>query len=140
MLIGFIGFYRNWTPLYETRLSPWRRILKQAPAPGTCSKEDGAKLMTKLWNADDRTADEKFAEYGESNDKLLESLKREVLAGPTLKRPNPNRRFYVKQTGAHGHKVQCCYKQMCRKKPRRQCGERFTEDNANSTKQSEVCA
>jgi hypothetical protein len=96
MLIGFIGFYRNWMPLYETRLNPWRHILKQAPAPGACSKEDEAELMAKLWNADDRTADEKFAEYGETNDKLLESLKREVLAGPTLKRPNPNRRFYVK--------------------------------------------
>jgi hypothetical protein len=96
MLIGFIGFYRNWMPLYETRISPWRRILKQQPAPGTYSKEEEAKLMTKLWEADDIKDDEKFAEYRETNDKLLTSLKKEVLDKPTLKRPDPNRRFYVK--------------------------------------------
>jgi hypothetical protein len=33
MLIGLIGFYRNWMLLYEMRLSAWKRILKQAPLP-----------------------------------------------------------------------------------------------------------
>jgi hypothetical protein len=73
MLIGFIGFYRNWIPLFETRVSPWRRILKQAPAPGTCGKEEEAKLLSKLWEADDRTDDERFVEYGKTNDILLTS-------------------------------------------------------------------
>jgi hypothetical protein len=49
-----------------------------------------------LWEADNRTDDKKFVEYGETNDILLTSLKKEVLESPTLKRPKPNRRFYVK--------------------------------------------
>jgi hypothetical protein len=83
-------------PLYETRISPWRRILKQAPNPGESTKEEEAQLLTKLWEADNRTDDEKFAEYGETNNQLLEHLKKEVLRSLTLKRPDPDRQFYEK--------------------------------------------
>ena len=45
LLIGLLGFYRNWIPLYETRIAPWRKILKQQPATGTVSKEEEAEMM-----------------------------------------------------------------------------------------------
>ena len=48
LLIGLLGFYRNWILLFETRIAPWRKILKQQPATGTVSKEEEAEMMTKL--------------------------------------------------------------------------------------------
>ena len=35
LLIGLLGFYRNWIPLYKTRIAPWRKILKKQPVTGT---------------------------------------------------------------------------------------------------------
>ena len=49
MLIGFIGFYRNWIPLYESRIGPWRDHMKTAPAPGTTTKEEEAAILQELW-------------------------------------------------------------------------------------------
>ena len=60
------------------------------------TKEEEQELLTRLWNADNRSKDERFAEYGKTNDELLEALKKEILEGPVLKRPDPERRFYVK--------------------------------------------
>ena len=38
MLIGFIGFYPQWMPLYEDRIGRWREHLKKSPAPGEATK------------------------------------------------------------------------------------------------------
>ena len=96
LLIGLLGFYRNWIPLYETRIAPWRKILKKQPATGTMSKEEEATEMTKWWKKADRKENPHYEESEENNDKLLEILKQEILDGPVLKRPDPNRRFYLK--------------------------------------------
>jgi hypothetical protein len=82
MLIGFIGFYRDWIPLYEERIGRWREHMKQAPAPGECDKDDEASIMRQLWEQQD--------------DQILDDLKQAILTGPVLKRPEPNRRFYLK--------------------------------------------
>jgi hypothetical protein len=39
MLIGFIGFYRNWIPLYESRIGRRRDYMKKAPAPGAATRK-----------------------------------------------------------------------------------------------------
>jgi hypothetical protein len=82
MLIGMIGFYRHWVPLYEERIGPYRDIMKQAPNPGTSSNEEEATLLRTLWTQNDQL--------------LFETLKGEITTGPVLKRPDPNRRFYLK--------------------------------------------
>jgi hypothetical protein len=82
MLIGFIGFYRNWIPLYEDRIGRWRDYLKKAPAPGAATKEEEAQQLKEQWQDDD--------------DALLDELKEAILDNPVLKRPVPNRRFYLK--------------------------------------------
>ena len=82
MLIGFIGFYRKWLPLYEARVDRWRTILKQAPSPGECTKDEEADKLQALWTSED--------------DELMQTLKQEILDGPVIKRPDPNRRFYLK--------------------------------------------
>ena len=96
MLVGTIGFYRDWIPLYETRISPWRRILKLQPAPGTATKEEEESLLTRLWNQNLREQGETGQEYKLTNDEHLDALKKAILEGPILKRPNPNRRYYLK--------------------------------------------
>jgi hypothetical protein len=82
MLIGFIGFYRKWIPNYEDRIGPWRKIMKHRPTPGELDKEAQAPLLRIHWKA--------------SNEALLQELKEEILKGPVLKRPDSNRRFYLK--------------------------------------------
>lgn len=49
---------------------------------GTVSKEEEAKSLRELWKLKD--------------DKLVTDLKGRMLEGPVLKRPNWNRRFYLK--------------------------------------------
>ena len=39
-------------------------------------------LMKKLWNPEDQ--------------RVMEKLKKEILPGPYLERPDPSRRFYIK--------------------------------------------
>jgi hypothetical protein len=82
MLIGFIGFYRNWIPLYESRTSRWRDYQKKRPAPGTATKKEEAQHLRALWTEEDDT--------------LLKDLKQAILNNPVLQRPVPNRRFYLK--------------------------------------------
>jgi hypothetical protein len=82
MLIGFIGFYREWIPLYEERIGRWREHMKKAPTPGETDKETEASIMRNLWT--------------KADDELLREMKQAVLTGPLLKRPDPKRRFYLK--------------------------------------------
>jgi hypothetical protein len=82
MLIGFIGFYRKWIPNYEDRIGPWRQIMKHRPTPGELDREAQATLLRLHWRSTD--------------EELLNELKDEILAGPVLKRPDSNRRFYLK--------------------------------------------
>jgi hypothetical protein len=82
MLIGMLGFYRQWIPLYEERIGRWREHMKKAPNPGTSSNEEEATILRILWTEEDDT--------------LFATLKQEIISGPVLKRPDPNRRFYLK--------------------------------------------
>ncbi len=82
MLIGMLGFYQKWLPLYETRIIPWRDYQKAKPIAGSGSKPEEAKILQALWQ--------------DTDDQLMGALKSELLEGPVLKRPNWNRRFYLK--------------------------------------------
>ena len=79
MLIGFIGFYRNWIPLYESRIGRWRDYNKKRPAPGAATKEEEAQLIQAQWTEED--------------DELLQELKQAILDNPVLKRLVPNNRL-----------------------------------------------
>ena len=46
------------------------------------------KLMHNLWNPEDQG--------------LLELLKKDILSGPTLSRPDPSRRLYIKKDYSKG--------------------------------------
>jgi hypothetical protein len=82
MLIGFIGFCCNWMPLYKSRIGQWREHNRKRPAPRAATKEEEAQLLQAQWTDED--------------DELLEELKQAMLDNPVLKRPVPNRRFYLK--------------------------------------------
>lgn len=88
MLVGFFGFYRQWIPWYEERIIRWRDKYKQLDKPrGTfissdaCQDEEETQVQ-ELWE--------------DADDKLLEDLKQAILDGPVLKRPDYNKRFYLK--------------------------------------------
>jgi hypothetical protein len=81
MFIGMLGFYSKRLVLYKIRIVPWRRYMKQRPIMQN-DKEEEAKLLTTLWTSKD--------------DELFGTLKNEILAGPILKRPDYDSRFYVK--------------------------------------------
>ena len=78
-IIGFFGFYQEWIPFYEVKISRWRDYLKKVDSIGP----DGEPLTVfKMWHQDDTN--------------LLEELTEAILDGPTLKRPDYTRRFYIK--------------------------------------------
>ena len=68
--------------MFELEISPWRKVLMCQPAPGEMSKHEEADKMAELWT--------------DGCEALLAKLKKDILAGPVLARPNPNRRFYLK--------------------------------------------
>ena len=82
MIIGMFGFYATWIQNYEVRIKPWRNLQKRAPNPGSIPVSEERKLMTALWTS--------------AHSDLLEALKSEIISGPVLARPDPERRFYVK--------------------------------------------
>ena len=82
MLIGMFGFYQTWLQNYEVRISPWRKLQSLQPKPSLVSISDEAELLSAHWD--------------NSCQKLLSELKEEILFGPVLARPDPNRRFYIK--------------------------------------------
>ena len=73
-IIGFIGFYQEWLPFYEVRVDKWRTYIATA--------DDDENTIKTLWTEQDTD--------------LLKQFIEEILAKPTLARPNYNRRFYVK--------------------------------------------
>jgi hypothetical protein len=62
------GFYQNFLPNYELRITPWHFLLKnELNPPRLIPKEQEAALMTKLW------------EERPIHQKLFLELKQEVL-------------------------------------------------------------
>ena len=82
MLIGMFGFYQQWLERYEVRIAPFRKLQEGSPRPGDLSFEEEASFFRGFWSSQ-HTA-------------LLEELKNEILSKPTLARPDPFRRFYLK--------------------------------------------
>ena len=81
MLIGMFGFYALWLPWYELRILPWRKLLRSAPAPGSPQANPREPIGTR-WKP----------EHAD----ILSGLKKDILAGPVLARPDYSRRFYLK--------------------------------------------
>jgi len=83
MVIGMFGFYGEWIPLYEFRISPWRTYLKvYAGKPGMIPRHIEAAQIDAAWTQED--------------DCILDDLKETVLSAPILQRPNPKRRYFLK--------------------------------------------
>lgn len=83
MLIGMFGFYGEWIPLFEFRISGWRFYLKvYSSKPGTIPRRVEAAQIDAVWKQEDDCA--------------LEDLKDCILSYPILQRPDPNKRFYLK--------------------------------------------
>jgi hypothetical protein len=81
MLIGLFGFYAKWIPWYEDIISPWRAVLKKKPPVDTDTEEE-ERMLTNLWTP--------------KEDSLIHVLKKAILTGPVLKRPDWDRQFHVK--------------------------------------------
>ena len=78
-LIGMIGFYSNWIPFFELRILPWRRLMRKAPKP---REPGGQHKHIEGWDW--------------QHEAVLTDMKNAILSDPILKRPNSNRRFYLK--------------------------------------------
>jgi hypothetical protein len=48
--IGFLGFYQEFILLYKVQIDPFRKLLKEAPPPGSISKEEETILLEQEWN------------------------------------------------------------------------------------------
>ena len=77
MIIGAFGFYGKWIPNYELVILPWRDLLAQQP-------DHGKEIITldKIWKKEHQD--------------LLDRLKRLIVGGPLLQRPDFDRRLYLK--------------------------------------------
>ena len=64
------------------RIGQWRDHNKKRSAPGQATKDKEAQPLQAQWTEED--------------DELSDELKQAVLDNPALKRPIPNRRFYLK--------------------------------------------
>ena len=82
MLIGIFGLYRQFMPLYELYIRPWRYIFSKQPQPETLSKKEEMELIQNIWNLEDQI--------------LLKRLNIDILSGPSLARTDPSRIFYIK--------------------------------------------
>ena len=82
ILIGMFGFYQEFIPLFQTRIAPWRKLQVGQPLPGQLTAETERSFFKGFWLPE--------------HQQLLDELKKELLSGLILARPNPDRRFYVK--------------------------------------------
>ena len=76
------GFYQEFIPLFQTRIAPWRKLQVGQPLPGQLTAETERSFFKGFWLPE--------------HQQLLDDLKKELLSGLLLARPNHNRRFYVK--------------------------------------------
>ena len=49
IIIGILGLYSQFLPLYELNIQPWRYILSKMPQPGKLSQKEDMVLMQTLW-------------------------------------------------------------------------------------------
>jgi hypothetical protein len=118
MFIGLLGFYAAWIPLYETRITRWRDYIKKKPPVNTPKETEQAKLK-QLWN--------------EKDDVLFDSLKKDIINGPILKRADFDRRFYYRRTGVHTPWRLRCAKQRPPTTLRKPYTRNSSLEHANST-------
>ena len=81
MLVGIFGLYRRLLNLYDMEIRSWIYILSRKPQLGTLYQKEEMKMMQNIWTPDVQ--------------RLMERLKKDILSGPTLARPDQSRRFYI---------------------------------------------
>ena len=81
MIIGVLGFYIQLFPLYDMDVITRRYIFSKQIQPGTLSKNEEIELMQNIWTPEDQS--------------LLERLKKDIMAGPTLVRTDSSQRLYI---------------------------------------------
>ena len=82
MIIRLFGLYSQFLTIDKLDIIPWRYIFSKQPQPGTLYQKEDMEILQNLWNLEDQ--------------RLLERLKKYILSGPTLVRPDPSRMFYTK--------------------------------------------
>ena len=80
-IIGLLGFYSAWLPHFEAEITLWRGVLA-LQVNAVMNEQQERDLVAKHWTKDCEEA--------------LDRLKKALISGPVLKRPNPKRRFYLK--------------------------------------------
>jgi hypothetical protein len=80
--IGFLGFYQEFIPLYEVQIDPFRKLFKEAPPPGSISKEEEDNPLEQEWNKEHK--------------RLFNALRTEASSSPMLARPSNEKRFYLR--------------------------------------------
>jgi RNase H-like domain found in reverse transcriptase len=116
MIIGLLGFYQQWMPPFEPRITIWREYIKLRPRPGT-SREEEHEALQQLWQPSDAV--------------LLEELKQELIDGPILKRPDFRQRFYLKTDWSQ--------KAMCTVVSQADCTEQAEEAQQRELEGSRRC-
>ena len=82
MLIGIFGFYSQLLPLYNLETIPWSYIFVKA-----ASTRDNISKVGYGTNAEPMES---------RGPRITVKVKERYLSGPTLTRPNPPRRVYIK--------------------------------------------
>ena len=80
-IIGFFGFYQEWIVWYEARIHRWRDYKKGAP-PINSDKATQVEYLEKVWT--------------DADQELLREFGAEIMSKPIRKRPDFNRRMYLK--------------------------------------------
>ena len=81
LLIGLLGFYQEWIPLFEVRISRWREYQREC-LPGQKSKLEEQEFLKTKWVQEDEA--------------LKTELLDEIKLRPVLLRPDFLRRFFLK--------------------------------------------
>jgi hypothetical protein len=72
--IGVLGFYQDFLPLYEVRIDLFGLLLKDAPSPGSMSKQEEADQMAEAWT--------------DEHSKLFDDLRAKASSSPLPARPS----------------------------------------------------
>ena len=82
MIIGMLGFYQRYIPLFQIRIEPWRKILAHQAKPGSPKYHQEQTKIQELWT--------------NSHSQILEEMKQAILLGPVLQKLNFDKRMYLK--------------------------------------------
>ena len=63
MLVGILGLYSQFLPLYNLDIRPWRYIFSEQTQTGKLSRKEEMELMQNIWNPEDQRLMELLYKY-----------------------------------------------------------------------------